>query len=151
MHTYIPDLSPYPVTKLDESHEYNVIAIGWLNPDYDYSVGDVPVDFVVKMEWFCTKPLIRTFGAEFCLICGVEEVVNIRLHSGKDFTLYGANELRILSLDKNKVYAAPDLVLHYIVNHHYKPPQEFIDAVLAAPLPGTPEYEAFTSPWKKYH
>ena len=151
MYAHIPDLAPYPVTIIDESHQYNLVAIGWLNADHDYPTGDVPIDFLVRIEQFCTKPLIRTFGADFCSLCGVEEVIRMRLLSGKEFTLYGANEIRILSLDKDKVYAAPDLVLHYIVSHHYKPPQEFIDAVLAAPLPGTPEYDAFISPWKKYH
>ena len=151
MHTYISDLAPYPITEIDRSHKYDLVAIGWLNPVYDYPVGDVSIDFSIRIERFCTKPLIRTFGAEFCSLCGVEEVVQIQLQSGKKFTLYGANEIRILSLDRSKVYAAPDILLHYIVYHYYAPPQEFIDAVLVAPLPGTPEYDEFTNPWKKYH
>jgi len=40
------------------------------------------------------------------------------------------------------VYAAPDLIYHYVVEHHYCPPDEFIQAVLEGPLPGSLEYEA---------
>ncbi|MBQ3665050.1 MAG: hypothetical protein II919_02960 [Lachnospiraceae bacterium] len=38
------------------------------------------------------------------------------------------------------VYAAPDLVIHYIINHQYLPPKEFIDAVMNGPKPGGEEY-----------
>ncbi len=39
------------------------------------------------------------------------------------------------------VYAAPDLIYHYVVAHHYRPPDEFIQAVMETPLPGSQEYE----------
>jgi hypothetical protein len=41
-----------------------------------------------------------------------------------------------------RTYAAPTLVYHYVVRHHYSPPEEFVRAVLTAPLPDTPEYDA---------
>jgi hypothetical protein len=32
------------------------------------------------------------------------------------------------------------MVAHYVEAHRYAPPDEFVAAVLSAPLPGTPEY-----------
>jgi hypothetical protein len=151
MHTYIPDLAPYPITRVNEPYQENLLAIGWLNASYPYPTGVVPQDFVRHIELFCSEPLICTFGAAFCSLCGNEEIVKVRLSSGKEFIIYGENEIRILSLGKDKIYAAPDLLLHYVKEHHYRPPQEFIDAVLAAPLPGNTEYDLFRSQWKKYH
>jgi hypothetical protein len=41
------------------------------------------------------------------------------------------------------VYAAPDMIYHYVVDHHYRPSDEFIQAVLESnPAPGSPEYES---------
>lgn len=38
------------------------------------------------------------------------------------------------------MYAAPSLILHYILAHGYKPPQEFIDAVINSPDASSEEY-----------
>jgi hypothetical protein len=34
------------------------------------------------------------------------------------------------------------MIYHYVVDHHYLPPEEFISAVLDGPLPDSPEYLA---------
>ena len=38
------------------------------------------------------------------------------------------------------VYAAPDLVYHYVRVHHYKPPDEFLDALRDGPRPNAEDY-----------
>jgi hypothetical protein len=38
------------------------------------------------------------------------------------------------------VYVAPELILHYIEGHHYKPPDEFIIAVLNSPEQSSSAY-----------
>lgn len=149
---YIPDLQNYSdYSSIELEKQLNIIAIGWLDAEHPYSIGDVPSEFKISLEIFCSKALIRDFGAELCPICEKFEAVRIKLASGKEISLYGTYEIRIPSKDGKKIYAASDFILHYVLTHHYKPPQEFIDAVLAAPLPDTPEYESFTNPWKKYH
>ena len=57
---------------------------------------------------------------------------------GKTLRL-GFAEIRAFS-DDGKVYAAPNLMFHYIVDHSYLPPSEFIDAVLKGPRPSHPSY-----------
>jgi len=38
------------------------------------------------------------------------------------------------------LFVAPEMVLHYVEQHSYRPPRDFVDAVLSCPLPGSPEY-----------
>jgi len=39
------------------------------------------------------------------------------------------------------------MIAHYVKQHGYSPPPAFVAAVLACPLPGTPEYEAAARPF----
>ena len=45
------------------------------------------------------------------------------------------------------LYVAPGMVGHYVRDHSYLPPEEFIEAVLSAPLPGSSEYFVATAPF----
>ena len=40
------------------------------------------------------------------------------------------------------IYAAPDGIVHYISAHWYRPPDEFMEAVMACPGMGSAEYGA---------
>jgi hypothetical protein len=43
----------------------------------------------------------------------------------------GDAEVRVTGRD-GKVYAAPNLLYHYIEKHGYKPPDEFVEALMAS-------------------
>jgi hypothetical protein len=47
----------------------------------------------------------------------------------------GSAEIRVVGV--GRVYAAPDLIGHYVEAHGYCPPEEFIAAVLGGPEPGS--------------
>ena len=51
-------------------------------------------------------------------------------YQGNLLTL-GSAEIRVQGVDGTR-YPAPGLICHYIKEHNYLPPQEFIDAVLHA-------------------
>jgi hypothetical protein len=38
------------------------------------------------------------------------------------------------------LFVAPEMVIHYVEQHKYLPPDEFILALTRSPLPGTDEY-----------
>ena len=40
----------------------------------------------------------------------------------------------------NRIYAAPNLIYHYVAVHHYSPPEEFVEAVLHGPNPPSEQY-----------
>ncbi len=41
----------------------------------------------------------------------------------------------------SSIYVCPELVIHFIAAHQYRPPDEFLDAVAACPAMGTMEYK----------
>ena len=53
--------------------------------------------------------------------------------------LLGSAEIRVPG-SNGRVYAAPDLVVHYVAVHGYCPPEEVVHAILSGPAPGTDEY-----------
>ncbi|WP_249375347.1 hypothetical protein [Streptomyces sp. I05A-00742] len=50
--------------------------------------------------------------------------------AGEQTLLLGTAELRVVSAD-GTWFIAPDLVLHYVTDHGYLPPDDFVEAVLS--------------------
>lgn len=128
--TYIPDLSQ--CTYVGDSP--NLVAVGWLDAPHPFTSGDAPDGLVDRLG-----ALIRDawnpfyfMGYHACTLCPENE-----LWSLNNKPLGCAN----LWLPGDEViYVAPSLVIHYIYNHSYLPPQEFIDAVERCPAMGSVEY-----------
>ena len=53
--------------------------------------------------------------------------------------LLGSAEIRVFA-DGGAIYAAPDLIYHYMVVHRYKPPDQFISSLRNGPHPFSKEY-----------
>lgn len=111
-------------------------AIGWLSDQHPFPVGDTPPEFLVRLKEFChnwgngqdSLKWAIFFGPHKCELCrNYMAVGNI-----------GVPGMGVL-------FAAPEMVAHYVEAHRYSPPPEFIAAVLSAPLPGTPEYHEAVS------
>jgi hypothetical protein len=121
--SYYEDLTPYNYHHYSE-RELNV---GWLQKDQPFSQGETPVGFLEALRVYGEREhiIFQTKGFHRCEFC--EENAN------------SSNEIRVVS--KNGIlYAAPKMIIHYIEAHKYLPPQEFIDAVMNGPIPGSEEY-----------
>jgi hypothetical protein len=53
--------------------------------------------------------------------------------------LLGSAEIRVIS-NTGVIYAAPNLIYHYVHAHSYAPPAGFVEAVLAGPCPPDQAY-----------
>jgi hypothetical protein len=126
---YYPDLSPYVYL----GSERNTFNVGWLDNAHPYPTGEVPELFVKRLFTCLTITVKPTLGAHRCDLCNGESW-------GEEIRVFGQGEI---------VYAAPTMIYHYVVDHHYRPPEEFIQAVLDGPLADTEEYRqrAQTYPW----
>jgi hypothetical protein len=136
--TYFRDLTPYTYTQGDET-----INVGWLSAGEELIIGETSPEFQNKLFQFCKDEnivkVMRGFQeCEFCRLSWTEW--------GKSHPMYGDDakwmsigngEIRVIG--NNVIYAAPALIYHYVAEHHYQPPQEFINAVLFGPQPGSPE------------
>jgi hypothetical protein len=120
--TWFADLTKYSYIRW--VHEPTAVNIGWLDQDHPYLMGPTTPEFQERLTFFCHNPPERfvTKGSHACEFCG---------------RVRGGNEIRVIG--DEKTYAAPVLVFHYVIVHEYRPPDEFIEAVMRAPLPDSDE------------
>jgi hypothetical protein len=106
-----------------------LVAVGWLEPGHDFTQGSVDAQFFERLEIFCVRPWLSVhyLGGHQCGLCQ---------HGGP--MLHG----HIFIPYRGRIFAAPGGVTHYIRSHWYRPPDEFIQAVVACPDMGSAEYGA---------
>ncbi|MFF1907646.1 hypothetical protein [Kitasatospora sp. NPDC058218] len=101
---------------------YTRLNVGWLEAGRTYSTGPVPTHFVEKLKAVQGVQWMNVcLGLHDCGLCPEEVAPE------------GNGEVRIPG-EPGIAYAAPFLITHYITVHGYRPPQVFIDAVLAVDL-----------------
>jgi hypothetical protein len=114
------------------------VNVGWLDRKHKYPIGSVDSVALKNLVKILNYRVQRTRGYHLCNLCNVENVKQGHpMFSGYDF---GSSEIRVFSKNGD-VYAAPDLILHYIVEHNYLPPKAFVDALLKGIVPPCLEYE----------
>lgn len=111
----------------------HVRAIGWLSYRHAFESGPTSPEFRSKLRALCNRWLEglvplgwpAVAGPHKCELCGKAMAAgNVGVPHG------------------DVLYAAPEMVCHYVDAHEYLPPQVFVEAVLASPLQGSAEYEA---------
>ncbi len=136
---YFPDLSVYRYLAggpqwqgVPPAGRLPVLNIGWLDAGHPYPVGPLPEGFLARLALFSADAhLINwTRGVYLCPLCDPPALLE---HGG-------SAEIRVVGV--GRVYAAPDLIGHYVEAHGYCPPQEFIAAVLDGPEPGSAAWRA---------
>src|SRR5262249_12910929 len=117
-----------------------------LEKGHDYPRGGVNRRILFKLQKMLVtskENLIRHKGYHYCDFCGFyEEPFQPRLaFESKEITL-GSSELWVPSATSpDVIYAAPNLIYHYIVVHGYRPPGVFLNAVNEFEY--DPEWNAF--------
>lgn len=110
----------------------NVKNVGWLKGGQEFSSGAVEPYLVNRLKQafigagkFNAETVLIRGAQHRCEICGASPgVVQI---DGKKKSL-GASEIWIPG-GGDTYYAAPSLIIHYIEEHQYLPPSEFIGAI----------------------
>ena len=114
--SFFEDLTPYTYIHPEEEAPAT-LNIGWLAPDHTFPTGPTSEEFRAKLGRLCERRVKQTRGLHRCYFCRGRE----RPASSAEMRVAGGGE----------VYAAPSLVHHYVVAHDYRPPDEFVSAVLA--------------------
>ena len=120
----------------------HVRAVGWLHSNHAYSKGEVPREFLERHKQFaaqCNESAEALYfgawgGIHTCEFCG-------RAHCSAEFGVPADDVL----------FVAPQMVVHYIEQHGYCPPREFVAAVMRSPLPTSEEYQLMTEPFWHLH
>jgi hypothetical protein len=109
-----------------------LIAIGWLEPEHEYSRGTVQADFfraLVHLLIAPWQPAVAA-GRHTCRLC--------RFTGGPSALQYGDLAIKVGAANlfvpsATCIFVAPSLVAHYIDSHGYAPPAEYQQAVLSCP------------------
>jgi hypothetical protein len=136
--THFRDLTPYSYGAAKNCSELHARNIGWLAAGVEFPRAP-PLDaqFVERLWRFCKVSIGQTRGLHECELCCSREA-NVAQRNGEDLLL-GSAEIRVI-LDEGQLYAAPNLIFHYVASHNYSPPPEFVEAVLMAPCPPEESY-----------
>ncbi|MFN3150017.1 hypothetical protein [Bremerella sp.] len=129
--TFSPDL--HNVSMLGAGDRLR--TVGWLRPDHEFTRGSVSDEFLAILKHhIATAFQPVAFGGwhdcEFCDAC-----------KGYGNLIVPTSEV---------VYVAPEMIVHYITEHEYCPPNEFVDAVVDCPVQESPEYMALMKPYFSY-
>jgi hypothetical protein len=138
------DLAPYSNAP-DKAIGLIPLAVGWLTAAQPFPTGPVPPEFVKKLRAFCqtSYTILPPKRAKRDGRCPLDKSCPRQLLTltDGDATIYLDNaEIRVIGDDD--IFAAPTLIYHYVTAHQYKPPDEFVTAVLRGPAAGSPEHRA---------
>lgn len=115
---YFKDLSLYQYRGPSANDSLVTMNVGWLSKDKGYPKGMVNDEFLAKLKALCAKPVNLCRGWHTCEFCDPTDPAT------------GNGEIRVVGV-MGVTYAAPVMVAHYVEDHYYAPPDEFIRAVLA--------------------
>lgn len=102
---------------LGEEYLKFLTAICWLEKEKPYTKGEISQTIVDKLYEISKLPetLVYFLGYHECDFCGFCDV-----ELGASMFIIGFKE---------KIYACPAMIIHYIKAHKYLPPPEFLEAV----------------------
>lgn len=129
----------FSVYKMDNMELKDIYNIGWLGDVGSFQQGMVSEEFLVNLWEYYKCPIFSTRNKFQNVSLDGEWKFFSALSNGREVML-GSSEIRILDKEKGVIYASPDLIIHYIVNHNYLPPKEYIKAVIEGPKPNSEDY-----------
>jgi hypothetical protein len=127
---YFEDLTSYTYRPGEE----HIVNVGWLAAAQPFCLGAVSEKFAIRLQKLCNTPCNLMRGHHYCDVCTPpQDILGIDpsyLHVWA-MNRCGSGEIRVR--DKlGVIYSAPSLIWHYVMEHQYQPPQEFVDAVIYA-------------------
>jgi hypothetical protein len=123
--TYYPDLSRY------EYHQHmppNSLNVGWLDDTHPFPKGIVHPRLLELLRKRVANPNVQAFGLHSCELCPLG-TIQPRVSIADRVVRLGCGEL-VFDSREGVSYVAPDMIVHYIIDHEYLPPRRFLAALL---------------------
>ena len=112
--------------------EPGLVAVGWLDAGKPFARGDVPRERVDRLRQTCRNGVNRTRGLYRCPLCpradGAALPPPTTVHSDAGDYPVGGAEIRVVGPSGTR-YAAPDMIIHYVEEHGYAPPEDFLEGL----------------------
>jgi hypothetical protein len=133
---HFPDLSDYAYWAAPSSsvREKNV---GWLAACVPFAQAPANKELLGLLWSFCKLSVNQTRGFHLCEFCSAGSPTAAE-HEGESLLL-GSAEIRVFARSGD-VFAAPNLIFHYVAAHSYRPPECFLAALREGPRAGSAEY-----------
>lgn len=129
---YLEDLGTNAYLNTDDRFR----AVGWLEAGHPYTKGAVPPDDLAAIKAHLQRAFqpARYLGFHLCSLCppGTPR----------------AGTLNLVVVTPTLLYIAPELIVHYIEDHGYRPPDEFLAAVRACPPQGSRQFLEWLRPFR---
>ena len=137
---HFPDLAPchYHRGPFDaDEWDVPLRAIGFLEHPHPFDRGPVPAGFLDRFDMLArqTRDAFSQYvfrglhECDLCIAAGVQGRPGI-----------GGSAVNVLVPGAGEVFMATGALPHYVTTHGYRPPQSFVDAVMACPSCESPEY-----------
>jgi hypothetical protein len=130
-------------------HDSVLVNAGWLDQAERYPIGPVPTEFIRRLIVLSENPVMCLRGWHQCNFCPPPEWASdppwapgepVRIlapgeagsvcrFEGEEWKVFGNGEIRVAETS-GVCWAAPQLVVHYVLSHGYLPPPGFVAAVL---------------------
>ncbi len=124
---YYEDLSRYSYSPED----YEMLNIGFLDCKHSFKRAPVPIEIICRIIKLIESPYIQHRGFHTCEICEPSNEVasNQDYLSAWQRSRSGSSIIKVHGLT-GLDYASPSLIVHYITEHQYCPPIEFLESVV---------------------
>jgi hypothetical protein len=134
--TYFPDLSRYEYGRVSQP---GILNVGWLDKAHPFTQGTVDAPLMQKLRLLAAKPVELRRGFHICELCAAPALPketlpphHVVLDKNSPYGNWVASrtnngEIRVSCA--GVTFAAPVLIVHYIEEHGYLPPFEFLTAV----------------------
>ncbi len=125
---YIENLDEYKGCYDEERFGMNPLAVGFLQRGQRFETGKTTHKTLGKLLQFCDPhwAVCETPQPRRCPLCNERVTVAI----GGEEVVLGSAEIRIIGSEE--IYAAPNLIYHYVTAHNYALPPEFSNALRTA-------------------
>ena len=134
------DLDPCDYVRLNLARRHLALAVGWLDPDFSYPLGDVPDSFLDRLAELSSRaghPHQTWFGFH---MCELSDSCREQTSPSPDERFPPSSGQEIFVPYEGCLFVSPDNIGHYIVAHGYAPPRVFIRAVESCPAAAGEEY-----------
>jgi hypothetical protein len=120
---YYPDLSPYTY----DADDREMLNVGWLSRDHPYATGVAPEGLVEALEELARRAENVQRGMHFCELC--PDFPTARQNTSRGNIFIGSGEICVPN-GEGITYASPAMIVHYVADHSYLPPEDYCRSVL---------------------
>lgn len=145
--TYYPDFATYDYLPDTVPEGVELLTVGWLEPGHEFPTaedgdadeGEDPAFWPNLVTLAADHTTAVTRSVHACRFRHLFEAdFQYRAVYGSRVLYLGSAEIRVVARD-GRWLTAPTLIVHYVRDHGYRPPAEFVEAVAAMRVaPGGP-------------